>query len=330
MRRRDFVTGAVSFAAVTRVAAQPVANSRRLVIVDVSTPLSRLYENSGSNYRILFAELRRLGQIEGQNLTVERYGNEQNPSDPASFAAQVIGTNPDVIYVVVPFSVFFRGTKKIPLVTVSGDPVAAGFVQSLARPGGNVTGVSVDAGPSIHGKRIALLREMFPAMSKLGCIAGRIQWESGVGAAVRAAADTAGVSLISQLVDFPGNATIYGNAIAQACRDGSDAIMMVDSPDVFVNRVSIVQSIAEARIPAIHAIADAVNVGGLMAYSFDLNEVIVRAAADIDAILRGANPADIPYYQVSKFELSINLKTANVLGLSVPTTLLASADKVVE
>ena len=235
-----------------------------------------------------------------------------------------------MIYVLVPFSVFFKETKKIPLVTVSGDPVAAGFVQSLARPGGNITGVSVDAGPSIHGKRIALLREMFPAMSTLGCIAGRVQWESGVGAAVRAAADAAGVSLVSHLVEFPGNATIYGNAIAQASRDGSDAIMMVDSPDVYSNRVSIVQSIAEARIPAIHAFANAVNVGGLMAYSFDLKEVWMRAAADIDAILRGANPADIPYYQVSKFELSINLKTANALGLTVPTTLLASADKVIE
>ena len=171
---------------------------------------------------------------------------------------------------------------------------------------------------------------MFPAMSKLGCIAGRVQWESGTGAAVRAAADAVGVSLISQLVDFPGNATTYGNAIAQAARDGSDAIMILDNPDVYTNRVSIVQSIAEARIPAIHAITSAVDAGGLMAYAFDLKEVWKRVANDIDAILRGSNPADIPYYQVSKFELAINLKTAKALGLTVPPTLLASADKVVE
>ena len=122
----------------------------------------------------------------------------------------------------------------------------------------------------------------------------------------------------------------YGNAIARASRDGSDAIMMLDNPDVYANRVSIVQSIAEARIPAIHAIAGAVDAGGLMAYAFDLKEVWKRVAANIDAILRGSNPADIPYYQVSKFELSINLKTARALGLAVPTTLLASAEKVVE
>ncbi|MDI1263645.1 MAG: ABC transporter substrate binding protein, partial [bacterium] len=268
MRRREFVAGSVMIAAGTRVAAQPVANGRRLAIVDLSTPISRMYENSESYYRVLFTELRRLGQIEGQNLTVERYAKEQNPSDSAAFAAQVVRSTPDVIFVLVPLSVFIKATSKIPIVTITGDPVAAGYVQSLARPGGNITGVSVDAGPSIHGKRIALLREMLPSMSRLGCIAGRATWEHGTGAAVRAAADAAGLSLVSQLVDLPGNATTYGNAIEQAARDGSDAIMILDSPDVFANRVSIVQSIAETRIPAIHAFTGAVDAGGLMAYAF--------------------------------------------------------------
>ena len=308
MRRREFVAGAVLFAAVTPVAAQPVANRRRLALVDVSNSISRMYEESESHYRVLFAELRRLGQIEGQNLTVERYGKEHNPSDLAAFAAQLVRSNPDVIFVLGGVSVFSKETSKIPIVTVSGDPVAAGFAQSLAHPGGNITGVSADAGPSIHGKRIALLREMLPSMSRLGCIAIRVQWERGAEAAVRAAADAAGVSLVSQLVDLPGNATTYGNAIAQAARDGSDAIMMLDSPDVFANSVSIVKSIADTRIPAIHAFTSAVDAGGLMAYAFDLKEVMKRVADNINAILRGSNPADIPYYQVSKFELSINLK----------------------
>jgi len=330
MRRREFVTGAISLAAAVRVAAQPIAQSRRLAIVDLSNPISRMYEDSESYYGVMFTELRRLGQIEGKNLTVERYAKEQNPSDSADLAAQVVRSNPDVIFVLVPLSAFIKETSKVPIVTISGDPVAAGYVQSLAHPGGNVTGVSIDAGPSIHSKRIALLREMFPSMSKLGCIAGRIQWERGVGAAVRAAADAAGVSLVNQLLDLPGNATTYGNAIAQVARDGSDAIMVLDSPDVLINRVAIVQSIADARIPAIHAVSGVVDAGGLMAYAFDLKEVWKRVANDINAILRGSDPADIPYYQVSKFELSINLKAANALGLSVPPTLLATADKVVE
>jgi len=330
MRRRDFVVGAVSFAAATRVAAQPVANNRRLAIVSVSGSTSQMQEDSGNYVAVFLAELRRLGQIEGQNLAIERYGKEQYQSDSAALAAQIVRSNPDVIYVIDPGATFFlRETSKISIVTITNDPVAAGFAQSLAHPGGNITGVSVDPGPSIHGKRIALLREMFPAMSKLACIAFRRAWDSS-GASVRAAADAAGVALVSVLMDFPGNATTYRNAIAQASRDGADAIMMLDSPNALVNRAVISESIAEARIPAIHAFAEAVDAGGLMAYSFDLKELIKRMAGNVDAILRGASPGEIPFYQVSKFELSINLKAAKALGLAVPTTLLATANKVVE
>lgn len=330
MRRRDFVVGAASFAAATRAAAQPVTNSRRLAIVSALNAHAQMQEDSGNYISVFLAELRRLGQIEGQNLTIERYGKEQYQSDSAALAAQIVRSNPDVIYAIAPGAISFqRETSKIPIVTITNDPVAAGFAQSLARPGGNITGVSVDAGPSIHGKRIALLREMFPAMSKLACIASQRNWDLS-GAPVRAAADAAGVALVSVLIDFPGNATIYRNAIAQAARDGGDAIMMLDSPDMLTNRAVISESIAEARIPAIHAFVEAVDAGGLMAYSFDLKELIKRVAGNVDSILRGANPADIPFYQVSKFELSINLKAAKALGLIVPATLLATADKVVE
>ena len=330
MRRRDFVVGAVSFAAATRAAAQPVTNSRRLAIVSVSGSSSQMQEDSGNYISVFLAELRRLGQIEGQNLTIERYGKEQYQSESAALAAQIVRSNPDVIYVIAPGAISFqRETSKIPIVTITNDPVAAGFAQSLAHPGGNITGVSVDAGPSIHSKRIALLREMFPAMSKLACIGSQRNWDAS-GAPARAAADAAGVAIVSVLIDFPGNSTIYRNAIAQASRDGADAIMMLDSPDALSNRAVISESIAEVRIPAIHAFVEAVDAGGLMAYSFDLKELIKRMAGNVDSILRGANPGDIPFYQVSKFELSINLKAAKALGLAVPATLLATADKVVE
>jgi putative ABC transport system substrate-binding protein len=330
MRRRDFVAGAASFVIVPGVAAQPVSSSPTLAIVDVTRPQSQLREDSEGFYGLLLAELRRLGHIEGKNLRVERYGKEQGLLDPAILAAQVVRSNPDVMFVLVPFIAVSRETSKIPIVTVSGDPVAAGYARSLARPGGNITGVSVDAGPSIHSKRIALLREMFPSMSRLGCIAGRVQWERGAGATLRAAAETAGVALLTQLVDVPGNSTTYRKAIEEASREGANAIMMLDNPDVLANNASIVQAIADARIPAIHAFVQTVDAGALMAYSFDFKEIRRRLADDIDAILRGANPAEVPYYQVSKFELSINLKAANALGLTVPPTLLASADKVVE
>lgn len=323
------MAGVASLAVVRSVAAQS-PNTRTIALVDVTRPQSQMYEDSEGFYGLLLAELRRRGHIEGQNLRVERYGKEQSLPDASILAAKVVRNNPDVMFVLVPFSAVLKETSKIPIVTMSGDPVVAGYAQSLARPGGNITGVSVDAGPSIHSKRIALLREMLPSMSKLGCIAGRIQWERGASVTLRAAAETAGVSLVTGLVDLPGNSATYRNAIEQTLREGADAMMMLDNPDVLANRVSIAQALADVRIPAIHAFVEAVDAGGLMAYSFDFKEVRRRLADDIDAILRGISPAEIPYYQVSKFELSINLKAANALGLTVPPTLLARAEKVVE
>jgi putative ABC transport system substrate-binding protein len=270
MRRRDFVMGGVSFATVTRVAAQPVANSRRLAIVSISGSHSQMREDSGNYTSVFLAELRRLGQIEGQNLIVERYGKEQYLSDKAALAAQVIRSNPDVIYVIDPPASWFQHeTSVIPIVTITGDPIAAGFAKSLAHPGGNITGVSVDAGPSIHGKRIALLRGIFPTMSKLALIAARGTWERPTGVAVRAATDAVGIAVLSVPMDLPGSATTYRNAIAEASRNGADAIMMLDSPDALTNRASIAESLADARIPAIHAFSEAVDAGGLIAYSFD-------------------------------------------------------------
>jgi putative ABC transport system substrate-binding protein len=213
---------------------------------------------------------------------------------------------------------------------MTGDPIAQGIAQSLARPGGNITGVSVDTGPSIHGKRIALLHEMFPAMSKLAFLTLRIGWDGVQRPAVLAAAETTGISLVPLLLDFPASEADYRSAVAQALHDGADAIMVGDTPDVMRNRSLIPELIGAAKLPAIYPFFELVEAGGLMAYAFDLTELNKRVANDIDAILRGAKPADIPFYQATKFEMSINLKTANTLGLNVPPTLLASADKVIE
>ncbi len=331
MRRRDFLTGAATFAATTRVAAAPAGSNPRLAIVNISQPTANMVEDRNAYYRVLFGELRRLGRIEGQNLTVDRYGKEQYHGDRAALAEEIVRSNPDVINIIDPPAVVFKQkTTTTPIVTISYDPVAIGLAQSMAHPGGNFTGVSVNPGPSIHGKRIALLREMFPAMSKLACISPTGAWENTVGDPVRAAAETAKISVANFPVDLPGSAATYRNAIMQAARDGSDTIMMVDSPDALANRVAISEAIAEVRIPAIQCFTEAVEAGSLMAYAFDLMELTRHMTGEIDAILRGADPAGIPFYQVSKFDLSINLKTAKALGLTVPDTLLATAAKVVE
>jgi putative ABC transport system substrate-binding protein len=245
--------------------------------------------------------------------------------------AEVIRSNPDVVYAIPPSPPLFKAqTDKVPLVALTGDPVAAGLVQSLARPGGNLTGVSVDTGPTIHGKRIALLREIFPALSKLCCLTWRTHWENLLGLPMRAACDAAGLAFVTSLIDLPSSDAAYREAVAQASRDGANAIMVGDNPGTLENRALVVNLIGTAGIPAMYPLPEFVDEAGLIAYSFDLVELNRRAASDIDAILRDANPGDIPYYQASKFELSVNLKTAKALGLTVPETLLASADKVIE
>jgi putative ABC transport system substrate-binding protein len=333
MRRREFIVGAMSIVAGTsRAAAQPAGVSQRLAIFSPSESSTLMHEKSDNRYyRTLFEELRRLGHVEGQNLTVERYGSEQNRSGAEALAAGVIRSNPDVVFLIGPGApIFKKADAKFPIVTLTADPIAQGLAQSLARPGGNITGVSVDTGPSIHGKRIALLHEMFPAMSKLAFLTLRVAWQGVQRPPVRAAAEMVGITLVPLLVDSPASEDDYRSAIAQALRDGADAIMIGDAPDVIRYRSPILELIGAARLPAIYPFFELVEAGGLMAYAFDLVELNKRVANDIDAILRGAKPGEIPFYQATKFELSINLKTAKVLGLNVPATLLASADRVIE
>src|SRR5437762_4615867 len=205
MRRRAFLSVVCCAAAwPLAAAAQQSTNSKRLAIFSPAEPSADLHEHSKTKaWRALFAELRRLGQIEGQNLKVERYGREQNTSGRDALATEVVRSSPDVIFVIGSDAVIFKKlTSRIPIVVLTADPVKAGLAESLAHPGGNFTGASIDAGPSIHGKRIALLREMVPTMSKLGCLALRFSWNGPSAAALRAAAETAGLPLAVSLLEF--------------------------------------------------------------------------------------------------------------------------------
>jgi len=334
MRRRVFLSIVCGAAASPlAAAAQQSTNSKRLAIFSPSEPSADLHENSESKFsRTLFAELRRLGQVEGQNLKVELYGREQNTSGPEALATEIVRSNPDVIWVVGPGTVIFKKlTTRIPIVAITGDPVKQGIAESLAQPGGNFTGVSVDAGQSIYRKRIALLREMFPTMSKLGCLILGLQWNGPItGPAIREAVEAAGLPLAVSLLEIGTGEAGYRAAVDNMSRDGADAVMVVESPELFQNAALIAKLVFDAKLPAIFTHPEAVEAGGLMAYSFDLIELYKRAANTIDAILRGAKPGDIPIYQVTNYELSINLNTAKHLRLSVPPELVATADKIIE
>ena len=333
MRRRAFlsvVCGAVAWP--LAAAAQQSTNSKRLAIFSPSDPSADLHEHGSKFYRALFAELRRLGQIEGQNLMVESYGREQNTSGAEALTTEIVRSNPDVIFVVGPNAPFFKKlTSRIPIVVITGDPVKQEIAESLAHPGGNFTGVSIDTGPSIYGKRIALLREIVPTMSKLGCLSLRLSWTGPInGPGIRAAAETAGLTLAVSLVEIGASEADYRAAVESISRDGANAVMVESSPETFQKSTLIAKLLGDAKLPAIFHNVEAVEAGGLMAYSFDLIELYNRVANNIDTILRGAKPGEIPIYQVTKFELSLNLKTAKQLGLSVPPALVARADKIIE
>jgi putative tryptophan/tyrosine transport system substrate-binding protein len=255
MRRRAFlsvVCGAV--AGPLAATAQQSTNSKRLAVFSPSEPSADLHEHGNKLSRALFAELRRLGQIEGQNLKVESYGREQNTSGAEAAATEIVRSNPDVIFAAGPNALDFKKlTSRIPIVVITGDPVKAGIAKSLAHPGGNFTGVSVDAGPSIYGKRIALLREIVPTMSKLGCLDLRSQWHGPVaGPAIRAAAETAGLTLAVSLVEIGASEADYRAAVESISRDGANAVMGVSSPELFQNAALIAKLLlGDAKLPAI-------------------------------------------------------------------------------
>ena len=319
------------------VAAVPLASHsqrapKRLAIFDPSEASAVLRPETDHRYfRAFFDELRRLGYVVNQNLIVESYGREQNTSGLESLVADVARSKPDLIYALGPGAARFKEhAPTIPIVTLTGDPIALGIADSLSHPGGNFTGASIDTGPSIHGKRMELLREISPALSKLGCLLLRIQVDGVAGPAIRANAQRVGLPIAVSLLEFGAKEADYRRAIDNLSGQGANGLMVVDSPETFQNSRLIARLAAEAKLPSIGAFREYVEAGGLMAYSFDLTDLSKRCASDVDQIFKGAAPGNIPFYQTSKFELSVNLATASHLGLAVPAPLAASADWIVE
>ena len=332
MRRRDFIT-ALGTAATWPLAAraQQPAKMKRIALVISAGKVSTISVSGRPTYRVFFEELNRLGYVEGQNLGVERYSGEGRPERYAELARDVVNTHPDLILAVGGrLSLDFKmATKTIPIVTMIIDPIAMGLVASIARPGGNITGVTIAGGFEIIGKRMGLLVEAMPKLSTVGYLASRPFWEDPRGAAVREAAKQAGISLKAVLLGAFNEAE-YQRVFRSMEQDRAEALMVSDESEHVTNRATIVELAAKGRIPTIYSYREFVEVGGLIAYGTDLADIYRRLAHLIDKILRGANPGDIPFYQPTKFELSINLKTAKALGLEMPAMLLGRADEVIE
>ena len=331
MRRREFIASIGVLAILPRAArSQQSAKGYRIAIMHPSHPVGELTERSRfAYYREFFRELRQLGYAEGQNLVIERFSGEGRVETYPKLASDVSVSNPDLVFVISVSLVaaLKQITSTIPIVAMTSDPVGHRIAASIARPGGNITGVTVDAGLEVWAKRLQLFRELVPAMSKLGILAVRTNPE---GVAMQGVAEKAGIMVVGPSFVDNGSDEEYQNVFSAVSQAGADAIFVDGSPVHITKRQLIGELAAKHRIPTIYPFRSFAEAGGLIAYGIDLVEIFRQAARVIDQVLKGAKPADIPFYQPTKFELVINRKAAREIGLLVSERLLAEADEVIE
>jgi len=220
-----------------------------------------------------------------------------------------------------------RLTSTIPIIALDleSDPVGGGIVASLARPGGNVTGIFMDL-PELAGKQIQLLREVVPTLARLAVV-----WDERIGTPQLRAAQVAGRAADITLVPIPfRGAEDLDGAISRAVKGGAGALLVLTSPEIYLARERIAETARRHRLPSASIFPAYADAGGLLGYGPNLTELYRQAARYVDRVLKGARPADVPIERPSKFELVINLKTTRALGLTIPPSLLGRADKVVE
>jgi putative ABC transport system substrate-binding protein len=289
--------------------------------------------NSPHLREVFLQGLRDRGYFEGRNVVIEYRFSERKLEQFPALAAELVSLKVDVIVAGnKPLALSAKqATRTIPIVfAASIDPVTDGLVTSLARPGGNVTGLSMLA-PELVGKRLEQLKQAIPGISRVAVL-----WHSGVlsdrtgkdmlkGAEVAARA----LGVRPQFVKVQGPED-FDRAFSEMTRARAGALTVLPS-NMFLNeRSRLVDLAAKNRLPAVYGVREFVDVGGLMAYGPDLADMFRRAATYVDKILKGAKPADLPVEQPTKFELVINLKTAKALGLTIPQSLLQRADEVIE
>jgi putative ABC transport system substrate-binding protein len=324
VRRREFIT------LVSGAAAWPLAVRAQEPAMPVVGFLGSLSQSAQSTWTAAFVQrMREHGWIEGRTVAIEYRWAEGRGERFAEIAAEFVRLKVNVIVTAGTDAVIAvkKATSIIPIVFgTAGDPVANGLVANLARPGGNVTGLS-NQSADIAGKRIELLRTVVPSLRRLAIMANIA---SSIGALemreVQAAAHTLGLEVITLEIR---RAEDIAPAI-ERLTGGADALYVVTEPLVNTNRVQINNLALGARLPTLHGQKPYVEAGGLMSYGANIPDLFKRAADYVDKILRGTKPGDIPVEQPTRFDLVINMRTAKALGLEVPPTLLARADEVIE
>jgi putative ABC transport system substrate-binding protein len=274
--------------------------------------------------------LRELGYVEGKNLVIEyRYAEGKFDRLPA-LAAELVRLKVNIIVTGGPASTRAAkaATSTIPIVMAQdNDPVANGFVASLARPGGNITGLAT-LSPEIGGKRLELLKEIVPKLSRVAVLGTSTDPANAqLLKEVEFAAGALGVKL--QYLDVLDPKDIE-TAFRDASKGRAEAVLALASPVLISQRAQLADLAVKSRLPAIYYSTEYVEAGGLMTYGVNLNDLHRRAAVYVDKILKGRKPADLPVEQPIKFELIINLKAAKQIGLTIPQTVLYRADKVIK
>jgi putative ABC transport system substrate-binding protein len=330
MKRRDFLLATALLApAVRHVSAQQPAAKKRLAAIVYNADGFKI---GGHPLNTAFLqELQRLGYVEGENLVIDRWQYQAGKLDEV--ARKVAESNPDVIISPgTPMTLSLKkATPTIPIVAITGDPVRFGLLSNLARPGGNITGVSVDAGVEVWAKRLELLSSAVPKLNNVIYLSSDPRETNAGGQAVRDAAQKLGISLVRVTLRSPFGEAEFRSAFASIQRDQVDGLITADEGQVIIpQRLLMIQLIRELRLPAIFPYREMAENGGLMSYSSDMRHVLLRQAGQIVEIFRGANPGDILYSQADRFELVVNLKTAKELGIEIPARLVAGAAAVIE
>jgi len=334
MRRREFIGSLIGTAVAwpLAVSAQQPAKVYRIAMVSPSRPVTEMNETGAEWWKALFGELRRLGYIEGQNLIVERYSGEGKIAHYAELASEVVRQQPDVIFasstrIVLPLK---AATSTIPIVGEMGDPIHWGIVDSLARPGGNITGVSATEGQEIMGKRLGLLLELIPRAARVGYLASRDIAESIHGDELRKAAQQAGISLVGPPLEGTIQEAEYRRVFELMKQERADGLIVSPQQENFTYTRLIVELAEKSLLPTIFPDRSFAKLGGLVSYGMNDLDSAPRLAGYIVRILQGAKPSELPIELATKFELIINLKTAKALDITVPQILLAGANEVIE
>jgi putative tryptophan/tyrosine transport system substrate-binding protein len=329
MRRREFL-GLLSGAAAAWPLGARAQQTDRVRRIAVFSPFAESDQEVQANLAAFRQALEKLGWTVGRNIRIDYRWGEADPARILAQAKELVGLSPDAILVNTALALqpLMRETRTIPIIfTQMSDPVSSGFVASLARPGGNVTGFTV-AEFVTFGKLLETLKEIAPQVMRVATIYNPDQVpQLGMLRAIEAAAPASKVQVTAAGVR---NATDVEPAIDRFAREPNGGLIVLPSPITEGNRKMIIALAARYRLPAAYAFRHFVTDGGLISYGIDTAEQFRQGASYVDRVLRGEKTADLPVQLPTKFELVVNLKTAKALGIEVPATLLGRADEVIE